>query len=88
MRLTSYLILMSALALAASPIAAKAGDITEEILRLEREYDRAYARAAADAFDRMHTEDFRLTARGKVAGRAEILRSLKTPAARAMSSSH
>ena len=77
MRLMSYLMLMSALALAASPAAAKAGDVTEEILRLEREYARASARYDADAFERMHTEDFRMTARGKVAGKVEILAQLR-----------
>jgi len=89
MRLFSYALLISALALAASPAAlaqrahgsvagaAKGGGVTEEILSLEREYDRAYARHDAEAFERMHTDDFRMTARGKVATKAEILARLR-----------
>jgi ketosteroid isomerase-like protein len=88
MRLMSYAVLISALALAASPAALaqqahksvpslNVGGVTEEILSLEREYDQAYAHHDADAFERMHTDDFRMTARGKVATRAEVLAQLR-----------
>jgi ketosteroid isomerase-like protein len=50
---------------------------TEEILSLEREDDRAYARHDAEAFERTHTDDFRMTARGKVVTKAEILARLR-----------
>ena len=83
MRLIKQVLLMSTLTLAASAGAfgqgahKAAAGVADEIRRLEREYDAAYARHDVEAFERLHTEDFRMTARGRVAERAEILARLR-----------
>jgi len=84
MRLINHVLLMSALALAASSAAfgqgahkAEAG-IADEIRRLEREYDRAAAQNDAEALGLLQTDDFRMTARGRVMTGAEFLARVKT----------
>jgi uncharacterized protein (TIGR02246 family) len=89
-----HLLLISVLALAASTAAAgqearmsadggpQAAGVAEEILRLEREYDQAYARHDAEQFERIHTDDFMMTARGRAVTRAELLARLRDPGAR------
>ncbi|HLL77059.1 MAG TPA: nuclear transport factor 2 family protein [Pyrinomonadaceae bacterium] len=89
MRLSNRVLFASALVLlAASPAALgqgtysggagsaagapKAG-VAEEILRLEREYAEASKRGDAEAYERLHSEDFRMTARGRVTERAELM---------------
>ena len=57
--------------------AAPNAGVAEEIRRLEREYSEASKRGDADAFERLHTEDFRMTARGRVTERAELLARVK-----------
>ncbi|HZI19405.1 MAG TPA: nuclear transport factor 2 family protein [Pyrinomonadaceae bacterium] len=52
--------------------APKAG-VAEEVLRLEREYAEASKRGDAEALDRFHAEDFRMTARGRIFERAEMM---------------
>ena len=91
MKLINYMVLMFALTLAATSSAfgqearkvlaggPKEGSVTEEITRLELEYDQAFARSNAEALERLHTDDFRMTARGRVMTKAEILAGLKDP---------
>jgi ketosteroid isomerase-like protein len=81
-------LLISALALATSPSAfgqgahkaaaggPKEAGLAEEILRLDREYDQAYARLSAEALGRLQADDFRMTARGRVTTKAELLARL------------
>lgn len=60
--------------------APKFAGVEEEIARLERQYNEAYRRGDAQALERLHTEDFRQTARGRVTTRAEVLARLKDAA--------
>ena len=84
MRLINHVLLMSALTLAASSAAfgqgahKAAGGVADEIRRLEREYDAAAARGDAEALGRLQTDDFRMTARGRVTTGAEFLARVKS----------
>ena len=51
--------------------------VAGEILRLEREYEEATKRGDAEAVGRMHAEDFRMTARGRVTEGAELMARLR-----------
>ncbi len=53
--------------------------VAEEILQLERMYDQAFIRPTAEEMERLHTDDFMMTARGKVTTRAELLARLNDP---------
>ena len=89
MKLINYVVLMFALTLAASSSALaqeahktvagglKDGGVAEEIRQLEREYNEAFVRPSAEQMERLHTDDFRMTARGTVATKAELLARLK-----------
>jgi ketosteroid isomerase-like protein len=91
MRLRNRLLFAFALLLAASLAAlgqgaaagaSPKGGVAEEILRLEREYNEAYKRGDADVIERLHADDFRMTARGRVLERAALparLRDRSTP---------
>lgn len=59
---------------------SKDAAVAEEILRLEREYDQAFARNDAAALERLHTNDFRMTARGRVVTKPELLARLRDAA--------
>lgn len=86
MKMMRHALLISALALAASSAARgqearmtangggpHAAGVAEEVLRLEREYDQAFARSDAEALERLHADDFTMTARGRVTTRGELL---------------
>ena len=66
-----------AFAQASNPAIAATGSsgitVTEEILRLEREYDQAYKLAAAEKMKRFHTDDFTITIRGRSLSAAEFV---------------
>jgi ketosteroid isomerase-like protein len=66
-------------AIASEPQAAS---VAEEILQLERIYDKAFIRPTAEDMERLHTDDFTMTARGKVTTRAELLARLHDPSYR------
>src|SRR6266511_4154859 len=95
MKRITHVVLMFALAAVASSSAlgqkalAKGGKtmtsgpqataVAEEILQLERMYDQAFIRPTAEEMERLHTDDFMMTARGKVTTRAELLARLNDP---------
>jgi ketosteroid isomerase-like protein len=95
MKRISYVVMMFALALAASSSAlgqkelakgvktmtsgTQATAVAEEILQLERAYDQAFIRPTAEEMERLHTDDFMMTARGKVMTKAELLARLNDP---------
>lgn len=49
----------------------------EEILELERAYHRVFIRPTAEDIERLHTDDFMMTARGMVTTKAEALARLR-----------
>jgi ketosteroid isomerase-like protein len=95
MKRITYVVLMFALAAAASSSAlgqkalaeggktmtsgSQATAVAEEILQLERMYDQSFIRPTPDAVERLHTDDFMMTARGKVTTKAELLARLNDP---------
>ena len=56
---------------------AGAAAVAEEIRKLNQEYDRAFAASDGAALERLQTGDFRMTARGQVMTRAEMLARVK-----------
>lgn len=62
---------------AAISASAPASGAADEIRKLEREYNEAYKRGDVEAIERMHAEDFRMTARGQVFDRAGFLTRFK-----------
>jgi ketosteroid isomerase-like protein len=94
MRQITHLVLLSALAVVSTPILGQkafpqggelltAGPhtamVTEEILQLEHMYNEAIIRPTAEQIERLHTDDFMMTARGTVTTRAELLARLNDP---------
>ncbi len=80
MRLTNRVLFAFALTLLAAAPAAfgqESRAAADEILRLEREYEEATRRGDAEAVGRMHAEDFRVTARGRVTEGAELRARLR-----------
>lgn len=63
-------------AISANAPAAAAG-VADEILKLEGAYNEAYKRGDVETIERMHAEDFRMTARGQVFDRAAFLTRFK-----------
>jgi ketosteroid isomerase-like protein len=95
MKPITHVVLMFALAAAASSFAlgqkasAKventmtsgphADSVAEELLQLERAYAQAFIRPTAEDMERLHTDDFMMTARGMVTTKAELLARLNDP---------
>ena len=83
MRLINRMLPVLAVALAATSAAlgqsANGGgsSAADEIRRLQGEYERAFARGDAEALGRLQTDDFRMTARGRVTTGAELLARVK-----------
>jgi len=92
MKRITHVVLMFALAAAASSFAlgqatlAKgektmtggphADTLAEELMQLERAYDQAFIRPTAADMERLHTDDFVMTARGRVMTKADLLARL------------
>jgi ketosteroid isomerase-like protein len=51
--------------------------VAEEILELERAYHRVFIRPTPEDIERLHTDDFMMTARGMVTTKAEALARLR-----------
>ena len=67
----------AALAQGSNPAIAATGSsgvtVSEEILRLESEYDQAYKLGAGEKIKRFHTDDFTITIRGRSLTAAEYI---------------
>jgi ketosteroid isomerase-like protein len=60
-----------------STVRLSADTVAEELLELERAYHRVFIRPTVADIERLHTDDFTMTARGKVTTKAEALARLK-----------
>lgn len=53
--------------------------VEHELVELERAYDQVSMQPTAEQLDRLHTDDFTMTARGRVTTKAELLARTRDP---------